>query len=74
MATTNGYFFTSLALANAKISEINEGEGLPNSGCTTKTYCEALPCVGGYYIIQDEVTSKYCDNLISITNNERIIQ
>lgn len=73
MATINAYFFSTLSAANAKIAEINQGENLPNNGYLTQTYCEAKPCAGGYYILHDEVTSKYCSNLISITNNEKIL-
>jgi hypothetical protein len=73
MATINAYFFPSLQSCNAKIAEINAGENLPNNGFLTTAYCEALPCVGGYYIIHDEITSKYCINLTTITNNDRVL-
>jgi len=73
MATINGYFFATLALANAKIALINAGEGFPNNGFYTQTYCEALPCVGGYYIPHDAITAKYCTNLTTITNNDIIL-
>lgn len=73
MATINAYFFATITLANAKVAEINEGENLPNNGYLTTSYCLPKPCEGGYYIEIDEVTSKYCSNPISVTNNDQIL-
>lgn len=62
-----GYIFATELLAQAKIAEINAGEGLPNNGYLTKTYCEYYPCQGGFYIEYDSITSKYCTNKQTIT-------
>lgn len=55
-----GYFFTTESKAKAKIKAINDGEGIPNNGFLTQTYCEYYPCEGGFYIESDSITDKYC--------------
>ena len=60
------YLFNTEIEAKNKISEINTGQGIPNNGHLTKTYCEYYPCQGGFYIESDNVTDKYCTNKIII--------
>ena len=73
MAFTKGYLFGTKQLALNAISTINEGEGIPNNGYLTQTYCEPKSCKGGFYIAHDEVVQKYLgqpiDIEITINNN-----
>lgn len=66
MAYIKGYFFKDYEQAQKAINLINEGENLPHNNGLTNTYCEAVKCKGGYYIINDEVTSKYLTELQDI--------
>lgn len=66
MEFTKGYFFNTLLKANNAIKKINEGEGIPNNNNSTLTYCIANKCVGGYFILVDEVTNKYLSGEIDI--------
>ena len=66
MAYTKGYFFTTLAKAKTKVDIINLGEGIPNENSKTKTYCEPIKCVSGYYLPFDDITSKYLTGEIDI--------
>ena len=59
MAFIKGYFYSTEAAALEKVAIINNGEGLPNNGHTTQTYCEPMQCIGGFYLPFDEVTEKY---------------
>jgi hypothetical protein len=72
MEFTKGFFFNTLLKANNAIKKINKGENIPNNNNSTLTYCEAIKCVDGYFILVDEVTSKYLINQINIEliNNE----
>jgi hypothetical protein len=56
----SGYFYTTIEEANAAIAIINTGEGIPVSpNATTKTYCNPLVCVVGWYVPFSEVTERY---------------
>jgi hypothetical protein len=66
MELTKGYFYETLLKANNAIKIINEGEHIPNNNNSTLTYCEANKCVGGYFILVDEVTSKYLSGEIYV--------
>jgi hypothetical protein len=66
MEFTKGYFFDTLLKANNAIKKINEGEGIPNNNNSTLTYCRANKCVGGYFILVDEVTNKYLSGVIDV--------
>ena len=49
------------------ISEINSGEGIPKSpDSITTTYCEFETSESGFYVISDEVTTKYSSELTEI--------
>jgi hypothetical protein len=67
MEYIKGYFYKTKSLAEKAINLINSGENIPSSADSiTKTYCEAMLCVGGYYIASDIVTDKYLTNLKDI--------
>jgi hypothetical protein len=66
MEYTKAYYFNTLLKANNAIKKINEGEHIPNNNNSTTTYCEANKCVGGYFILVDEVTSKYLSGEINV--------
>jgi hypothetical protein len=66
MESTKGYFFKTKKSALTAISTINQGEGIPNNGYLTQTYCEPKTCVNGFYIAHDEVTQKYLGQPIDI--------
>lgn len=59
MLFIKGYFYETLQAAELAVNVINQGEGLPNNGYLTQTYCEPAECVGGYYLPFDKVTCKY---------------
>lgn len=61
-----GYLFETLEAANDAVSVINSGEGLPNSGFSTQTYCNPIEVVGGWAILKDEVTSHYLSGEVDI--------
>ena len=69
MAFIRGYFYATKTAANNAVKTINQGEGIPNNGYLTQTYCEPIQCVGGWCILHDEVTSKYLLNDIEIEVN-----
>jgi hypothetical protein len=49
------------------ISEINSGEGIPKyPDSITTTYCEFETSDSGFYVIPDEVTTKYSSELTEI--------
>ena len=66
MESTKGFFYSTKTAANNAIKTINQGEGLPNNGFTTKTYCEPTKCVGGWFVLVDEITSKYLSGEIDV--------
>jgi hypothetical protein len=66
MESTKGYLFKTEKAAKTAVNLINEGEGLPNNGYTTKTYCEPIEVVGGWAILHDEVTQKYLGQPVDI--------
>jgi len=67
MEYIKGYLYKTKAQAQTAINLINNGENIPSSADSiTKTYCEAMPCVCGYYIASDIVTDKYLTNLKDI--------
>jgi hypothetical protein len=66
MASTKGYLFQTKQAAITAVSSINEGEGIPNNGFLTKTYCEPIEVVGGWAILHDEVTQKYLGTPVDI--------
>jgi hypothetical protein len=66
MEFTKGYFFKTNQAALNAIATINQGEGIPNNGYLTQTYCEPNNCVNGFYIAYDEVTEKYLGQPVDI--------
>ena len=73
MGFIKGYFFQTKIAIDAAIDAINDGEGIPKTpDSVTKTYCQAIQCVGGYYLPFDQVTSKYLSNPIDIELPEQI--
>ena len=67
MAYIKGYFFGSKTAANNAVKQINQGEGIPAFiDSITQSYCEPINCKGGYYIIYDELTSKYLTEVVEI--------
>ena len=66
MAYIKGYFFENYEQAEKAVNIINEGENLPHNNGLTNTYCLPKKCIGGYYIIYDEVTSKYLTEVVNI--------
>lgn len=70
MESFKAYLYATEAEALAAVDLVNQGEGIPNNGYLTQTYFIPLICNEGYYIIKDEVTSKYLSNLQTITINK----
>ena len=66
MAFIKGYLFATEQATLSAIATINQGEGIPNNGYLTQTYCEPKNCASGYYITHDEVTAKYLGAPIDI--------
>jgi hypothetical protein len=66
MAFIKGYLFKTNQAALNAIATINQGEGIPNNGYLTQTYCEPKTCVNGFYIAYDEITQKYLGTPIDI--------
>jgi hypothetical protein len=68
-----GYLYSTESEALEAIALINQGEGLPNNGFLTQTYCSTFQCNEGWYIEHDEITSKYLSNLTNVTINDPIL-
>lgn len=62
-----GYTFATLDEANAAISTINEGEGIPKAAGKTTTYAVPQQLNGYYYIYADDVTRQYLTGETTIT-------
>lgn len=60
MDSQSFFKFNSLNEAQNVVNQINVGEGIPvNVQSITTTYCDIIERDGKYYILKDEITSKY---------------
>jgi len=54
------YKYTTLVAANNFCTTVNTGEKIPVSqNSVTQFYCKPIENTGNYYVISDQITSKY---------------
>jgi hypothetical protein len=59
MESIKAHLYTTKTAATQAVQVVNLGEGIPDNGNITRTYCEPIEVVEGWAIVQDDVTFKY---------------
>jgi hypothetical protein len=67
MQSIKAHLYATKTAAMQAVESINLGEGIPDNGNITRTYCEPIQVVEGWAIVQDDVTFKYLGEGVDVT-------